>query len=313
MKKFFVYIIIIVLNFSCNDGNLKVQDISFDNVTGSNCGNLSYKIKGNQVLIIKFDDITKVYKPDQTLTNAPLTFPISSVNPVTYRVYSGVPSSVNFCSTPVPPATPIVVEEWIATSGSIEVTSTVSRSTNATTNATTITGYNNFVQLKNVTFKKPNGDQFYETFSFGNISVAITPLNITFPDDIKQCATPKILTSKIGSVALMSFDNLDNLIQNIATNTGNPRVSVINSTTNKLLYRTFSVLDLNNYLCKTTFTPADTMLQEWKAISGKVEVETTQTGALFTHKVTLKNVKLVWNNSDFYLGDKFELGKLETN
>lgn len=313
MKKYFAFFIVILINIACNDGNIAVQDISFDSVAGFNCGNISYKIKGNEVLIIKYDDISKAYLTDQTLPNAPTSLVISAANPVTYRVYNAPPTAANFCGSPVPPATPIVVEEWTATSGTIEITTTIAKMTDTATNATRISGYNNLVFLKNVTFKKPNGDQFYETFSFGNMSLSINQLNLTFADDIKQCLAPKILTAKIGAVALMSFDNSDNLIQNIATTAGNRRISTINSTTNKLIYRTFSALDPANYLCKSAFLPADSLVDEWKAVSGTVEVETTQTGLLFSHKVFLKGVKFVRKNSDFYFGDDVQVGKIETN
>ena len=298
--------------FSCNDGDVAVQDISFENATGANCGNISYKIKGNEVLIIKYADITKAYIADQTEKDKPISLTIDENNPVIYRVYNAEPTAANFCGSQVPPATPIVVEEWTATSGTILITTTIAKSTDTTSNATTITGYNNFVQLKNITFKKPNGDQFYETFNFGNITIPFSTLNFAFTSNIEQCATSNNLTSKIGSVALLSFSNIDNLIQQVDTPVNMPRVSVINLTNNKLFYRVFSAIDLNsNYKCKTAYVPTDTLLQEWIATSGTVEVTTTSSGGLYTHKVRLKGVKFTKGKSDFYLGDDFALGQLQ--
>jgi hypothetical protein len=312
MKNLIAFLVLLFLIVSCNDGNVAVQDISFDNVTGSNCVNLSYKIKGNEVLIIKFDDISKAYLLDQTPIDKPIILNIDAKNPVTYRVYNGVPTAANFCGNQLPPAEPIVVEEWTATSGTIEITTTVSKSTNTTTNATTINGYNNFVQLKNITFKKPNGDQFYETFNFGNINVAITPLNLSFDQPIEKCASSQIFTSKIGVVALMSIENSGiNLIDKVVTPINNPRTIVLNSTNNKLFYRVFENLDVLNYKCKTTFLGTDDMTQEWIASTGSIEVETTESGGQYTHKFFLKGVNLIKQNSDFYLGDNFYLGQIK--
>ena len=311
MKKFVAFIVLLVFIISCNDGNIAVQDISFDNVIGSNCGNLSYKIKGNEVLIIKFADINKAYILDQTLKDIPIVLTIDANNPITYRVYNSVPTDANFCGNQVPPAQPIVVEEWTATSGTIEITTTISKTTNTTTNATTITGYNNFVQLKNITFNKPNGDQFYEIFNFGNINIPFPALNFAFDQPIIKCATSSILTSKIGTVALISFDNAGtNIIQNVVTPVNNPRIAAVDVVNNKLFYRVFSNLDVNNYLCKSAFTTVDSMVQEWTATTGTIEVTTTESGGLFTHKVRLKGVKFTKGNSDFYLGDDFYLGQI---
>ena len=310
MKKFFGFIVLLFLINSCNDGDVAVQDISFESVGGLSCGNLTYKIKGNEVLILNIAAEEKAFQNDQTLSNAPKIYIIGEKNSVTYRAYNGVPTGNNFCGA-LPPASPIVIEEWTAISGTIEVSTTLIKTITETTNAETITGYNHLVLLKNITFKKPNGEQFYEEFRFGNYKTDFPVLNFTvFTEPIEKCSTSNILTSKNGSTSLISFDNTNNLIQNTVTTTGNPRVGTI-SATNNLYYRVFSAINLTGYKCAASYLPAD-YLQEWKAISGTVEVTTTQSNLLFIHKVRLKSVKLKKGNSEFSLGNDFSLGEIQT-
>ncbi len=317
MKKLFGLLSLLFLINSCDDGNVAVQDISFENATGAICGNLAYKIKGNEVLIINFADINKAFFDDQTITKKPITLNIADGNSVTYRAYNDVPTASNFCGA-LPPASPIVVEEWIATGGTIEITSTISKTITATsgnTNQETIDGYNQLIILRNVTFKKPNGDQFYEEFRFGTIKKNYSQLNFDLfkVEPIEKCGGIIYnLTSKIGATNLISIDNISELTPNEITPVGSPRIAVISTNTN-LYYRVFEGLNLTNYKCKTSYLTTDpTLKQEWKASSGSIEVNTEKIGAIYIHKVSLKSIKLKKGNSEFNLGDDFKLGKIET-
>jgi hypothetical protein len=317
MKKFFGLLALLFLINSCDDGDVAVQDISFENATGAICTNLAYKIKGNEVLIINFADIKKAFIDDQTIANKPISLNIADGNSVTYRAYNDVPTASNFCGA-LPPASPIVVEEWTATGGTIEITSTISKTTSTATtgntNQETIDGYNQLIILRNVTFKKPNGDQFYEEFRFGTIKPDFTRLNFEIfkQQTIEKCETNNNLTSKNGITSLISFDNSSGIIQNSATIVGSPRVATI-SPTNNLYYRVFDNLNFITYKCATSYLTTDsTLKQEWNATSGTVEVTTESSATNFIHKVRLKGVKFKKGNTEFYLGDDFELGEFET-
>lgn len=316
MKKFLYLFSILFLINACDDGDVAVQDISFESATGAICGNLAFKIKDNEVLIINFKDITKSLINDQTKLKVPILSNIPE-NSITYRAYSGVPTAANFCGA-LSPAAPFVIEEWTATGGTIEITSTISKTTSTATtgntNAETIDGYNQLIILRNVTFKKPNGEQFYEELRFGNLKLDFVKLDFTVFNlqDLEKCTTSgnKNLTAKNGISSLISFDNVTNLIQNTVTTT--PRIATI-SVTNNLYYRVFDNLNLSTYNCALTYAATDTSVkQEWKASTGIVEVTTTQTGAQFIHNVVLKGVKFKQGNSEFYLGDSFKLGEIKT-
>ena len=307
MKKYLGLLLLVLLINSCDDGYVTVQDISFESVAAANCGQIVYKIKSNQILLIKITENDTAFKSDQTKLNKPRIYNINANNSVTYRSYNGEVSGDNICINP-PATKPDVTEEWKAISGTIEITTTVNKSTNTTTNATTIAGYNHSVTFRNITFSKPNGNQFYDVFNFGFYKTTITPLNLSFSTTVQKCSlvANKIITNKIGSVALMSYDNNPD---NINTTIGVKTAAI--SATNKLYYRTFANLDPANYLCNATFGAGSTMLQEWVATSGTVEITTTNNvGTSLKHTINLKGVNLKFGNSDFYLGDNFNLGEI---
>ena len=306
MKNLLGLLFVFMLLVSCDDGNVTVQDISFEDVAAANCGQIVYKVKNNEILLLKMSDLVLAFTNDVTLPNQPRIFSIGSSNSVSYRAYNGAASGDNICGSP-PATKPDVIEEWKATGGTIEITTTISRSTNTTTNATTIIGYNHFVVFRNVTFEKPSGSQFYDTFNFGFVKTSFTPLNLTFTNTAKVClsGTNNIITNKIGSVVLMSYDNVPN---NISSTLGVKTAAI--TSTNQLFYRVFGNIDPINYSCNATFPVSDNLQQEWKSTSGTVEINTeTNGGTSLKHTITLKGVTLSKGNSTFYLGDSFNFGE----
>lgn len=315
MKKFFGFVVIIFFFNACNDGDVAIQDISFENVIGANCDKTVYKIKGNEIIFFKITEDDLAFINDQTEKDIPRKYFINSKNTVTYRTYNSAVTGANVCAAGT--ATPSLVEEWTATGGTIEITSTVSKTIGSATienaNSETIDGYNMLVIFKNVTFKKPNGEQFYEEFRFGNFKPSFNTLSFSefSQQPIKKCSTNSNLTSKIGLSSLISFDNsVSGLILNSPTPINSPRTVTITGS-NKLFYRVFENLNLNTYECAKIYLATDTTLkQEWVATTGSVEVTTTTSGGSFIHKIYLKGVKFKRGNSEFYLGDKFLLGEL---
>ena len=213
-----------------------------------------------------------------------------------------------------------MVEEWTATGGTIEITSTISKNnstaTTENTNAEQIDGYNYLIIFKNITFKKPSGEQFYEEFRFGNFKPKYDLLNFAvFKEQIiEQCddlnnVNNKNLTVRNGVTSMISFDNKPDLIQNVVTVEGSPRTSAI-SADNNLFFRIFTTnFDTTESKCRQKYLPTE-YSQEWKAVSGKVEVVTTQQSSnVYIHKIYLVGIKFNKGNSEFYLGDKFYLGE----
>lgn len=318
MKKIWCGILIALLSTNCSDGDLSQEVISFDSVATQSCSNneIIYKIKEQEALLIQIP--STVFTNEPTLAGNPTIIDISSTSRVVYRFYNGVVTSSMFCET-IPPSFPSVSDEWIATAGKIQITTTAIKSTNASTGRTSITGYNHTIVFKNITFAKKNGTQVYETFAFGDYSRTITPLTLGFDETLEQCTTTKQIYNYNSGEAL-TLDNIDSgLIQNQITALNSPRTAILGTTNNKLTYRLFTNGVLTpNYFCTSALPTIPAISQEWIAeagvanVKGTIEVTTTNVLNSFTHRIVLKKATFVKGGNNFTLGDNFVLGELIT-
>ena len=306
-----------VLN-SCDDGNLVQEDITFENTATQSCStnNIIYKLKDKEALILEIPESSFINEP--TLEGSPRIINISSTNRVVYRFYNGAVSANNICET-IPPATPIVTDQWNATNGTIQIITSAVKKTDAATGRTKITGYNHNVVFKNITFAKNNGTQVYETFPFGDYVTTATTLPFGFDEVVEQCSTSKQIYNYTSSEAL-TLDDIDpDLIKNEITPLDTPRTGLIGTTANKLVYRLYSNGVLTpSYFCNSTTPTLPTKSEEWIAntgvanVSGIIEVTTTSVLGTFIHKIVLKKVVLTSGNSNFTLGDSYIYGELIT-
>ncbi len=316
MKRILGILICIVAFNSCDDGDIILEDINFEDATTQSCStnNIIYKLKEKEALLLEIPKTSFVNEP--TVTGNPTLIDIdNSTNQVVYRFYNGTIVAENICNT-IPPATPYVTDQWTASSGKIQIITTTIKSTDATNNSTRISGYNHNIVFKNITFDKGNGTQVYKTFPFGDYTTA--PTNILpfgFEQVVKQCSTPKQLYNRTSSEAL-TIDNIDPaLIVNTPTPLNTPRTAVIGSLNNKLTYRLYSGLLTDEYFCNTTVPVLPAISEEWNAVNGGIiEVTTVQNGTTaYKHTIVLKNVVLKKGNSDFKLGDNYPYGDLITS
>jgi hypothetical protein len=223
-----------------------------------------------------------------------------------------------FCET-IPPSSPSVSDEWIATAGKIQITTTAIKTTNTTNGQTSITGYNHNIVFKNITFAKQNGTQVYETFAFGDYSRTITPVALGFDGTLEQCSTSKQIYNYNSSESV-TLDNIStDLIKNQITPLNSPRTALIGTTSNKLVYRSFTNgIVTPSYFCNTIIPTVPTINQEWIAeagvanVKGIIEVTTTNVLNTYTHRIVLKKVTLTKGNNNFTLGDSYILGDLIT-
>lgn len=318
MKKGFYLLLLTLLFANCSDGDLSQEVISFDLVTTQSCSNngIIYKIKEQEALLIQIPPTAFTNEP--TTIGNPTIIDINTTNRVVYRFYNGAVSSSMFCET-IPPSSPSVSDEWIATAGKIQITTTAIKTLNAATGQTSITGYNHNIVLKNITFAKQNGTQVYETFAFGDYSRSITPLTFGFDETLEQCATSKQIYN-FNSSESITLDNIStDLIKNQITPLNSPRTALIGTTSNKLIYRSFTNgIVTPNYFCNTTTPTVPTVNQEWIAeagvanVKGIIEVTTTNVLNTYTHRIVLKKVTLNKGNNNFTLGESYILGDLIT-
>ena len=318
MKKGFYILLLTVLFINCSDGDLSQEVISFDSVSTQSCSNngIIYKIKEQEALLIQIP--TSAFTNEPTAVDSPTIIDINSTNRVVYRFYNGAISSSMFCET-IPPSSPTVNDEWIATAGKIYITTTAIKTTNTATGQTSITGYNHNIVFKNITFAKQNGTQVYETFAFGDYSRSITPVALGFDETLEQCSASKQIYN-FNSGESITLDNIStDLIKNQITPLNNPRTALIGTTSNKLVYRSYTNgIVTPNYFCSTTTPTVPTINQEWIAeagvanVKGIIEVTTTNVLNTYTHRIVLKKVTLNKGNNNFTLGDSYILGDLIT-
>lgn len=317
MKRILSIIALVFILNGCDDGDLQVDNIDFTEVTAVKCTSkdVIYKIKDTEILFIEIPATTFVN--DETVSGSPISIPISSTVKVTYRQYNDIVTLDNVCPT-VPDASPNVIEEWTATSGTIEITSTAIKTTDATTNATKITGYKHYIVFKNITFQKPSGIQTYETYVFGNYNTTSSGLSFGFNEEngIKSTCSDVVYNFSGSEVLTFTPADFNTLFANEVTTT--PRMLIIDAS-NTVSYRLYNNLITNDYFCATTTPTTPTLSQQWNAVSGEtgvsgiIEVSTTTFGTGFQHTIHLKNTSLKKGNSQFSLGDDYIFGKIITN
>ncbi len=318
MKKLFSLLALALIINSCNDGDLTQETINFDTSETQSCSlnNLIYKLKDKEALILEIPSTNFIN--DATPDGSPKILNIgSSENRVIYRFYDGTVSSASICNV-IPERTPIAIDQWTATSGIIQITSSAIKTTDSNTNSTRITGYNHNITLKNITFAINNGEQIFRSLPFGDFKTTATSLPFNFEKLLTKCSSTNLIYDyKSNEALLLEID--PTLIANAVTPANSPRTGLINATTNKLTYRLFSGLLTPDYFCGSTTPTSPLLSQEWNAINGIpetngiIEVTTTTNGPnTFKHTITLKKVSLKRGNSSFSLGDSYLLGELNT-
>ncbi len=314
MKKLLGLLVVIVLLNSCNDGNLTVNTINFDAVQTSKCSNnqVLYKLNKSEVLLLEIPESQNAFANISGVA----ALNINTSNRARYRLYNGTVGVDNICET-FQPATPTLSQEWIATAGKIQITtSAVYGTTDATTAATRISRYNHNIVFKNVTFSTPAGDLVYDTFNFGDYLTTANVLTLIFPPELVRCDTNlKIYTVSNNRNESLALEGIDpSLIQSVA----GTRTQLLGSTTNKLVFRTYIsplVLPVSDYFCGTK-TPL--INEEWIGedgitdVSGIVEVTTVTNGTGFSHTIRLKKVSFKKGTSTFYYGNDILFGELIT-
>lgn len=313
--------------FSCNDGDITVDTFDFTNSTTQACfmgtpNFFMYRINNSEVLIIRMPEnhlanpTTPLESPNELV---PLSVQTSGID-VIYRVYNG-PLTNNVICNPIAPPTPIVAEQWLASSGNIRVTTNVSRENltyMGSPNATRIRGFNHEIQFQNITFNRPNGvEQFYETLPFGSFQTQAVNQFPNFTGPVLRCF--------LGGDRILLYKNIGNQILQVNLpqslfpnqNTNNEPRRLLISEQNFMQYLIFQnpVSIGNNAFCDNTILPIET----WNAregidnVSGIIEVETTQNAEGFRHTVRLKRIVFNRGNIEFTLGDNWEMGSFFLN
>lgn len=312
MRRFLGILICIIVFTNCDDGDLVIETIDFADVPTNSCpeNNLLFKLKEGESLILNIP--AESFTDNPTDVDKPIELHVDPTNQVVYNFYDGKVSNANICDL-IPPATPSIKNQWKASSGVIQITTTAVKKLNETDNSTRITGYNNNIVFKNISFEKGDGtSQFYESFSFGDYLKSITPLSLAFNGLLNICPSGQVYTFSSNEAFTLNIDPA--LIQNEVTPAGSPRVGTIGPVKNKLVYRLFSSVVPPEYFCQPTDPLLPTVNQIWLGkTGGTIEVTTTTNGPnSFVHTIIFKNVTLEKDNNNFQLGNNYKFGELQT-
>jgi hypothetical protein len=125
MKNLLILLLCLALT-SCDDGNLQIETINFDDSDIQYCGTtvttsstLFFKIADSEALILTLASGT--LKNEASVGE--VEYPISSNTKITYRIFSANVTQTYFCDV-IPVTEPTVIEEIEAQSGSVLITTT---------------------------------------------------------------------------------------------------------------------------------------------------------------------------------------------
>ncbi|GAA3770228.1 hypothetical protein [Flavobacterium ginsengiterrae] len=331
MKKYASLIFLAFLLNGCDDGDLTVDEINFDNVTPVSCSpfvenslitdpTIIYKLKSQEAMVLQLPHAEGLVND-----NGSVTYDIdNSQYRVLYRAYNGTVAKDNICGT-IPPSSPNVTEEWIGSAGKIKIVSSQVPTETDANDSYRIKAYNHVITFENITFQKPAGPQVEALFEYGTFQTTVTPADLTFQNtdtgEAFKCDDNTKVYNYNASFTLM-VENLDPaLLANEATLPGQPRSQPISATTNKVVYRNFvngsgSITNTYNF-CAAQIPTLPALNETWigadtsTSKKATIEVTTEKIGdSTIIHTVVLKNVLLTKGNSYFQLGSSFLLGKI---
>tara|TARA_R110002012_G_scaffold322105_1_gene555806 strand:- start:9543 stop:10052 length:510 start_codon:yes stop_codon:yes gene_type:complete len=166
MNKFFSFFLCLFI-LSCDDGDLQIETLDFNEASLQTCGavaiaqnNVLFKLNTNEALIMNLGP--------NALKNEVGAFVIeitaSTSTTVSYRIFSDTATKNYFCDA-VPPVSPTVVEEIIASQATIAVT---------TTNTGTATEpiYSHQIEITKITLQTASGQRITDltVSEFGTVT-----------------------------------------------------------------------------------------------------------------------------------------------
>lgn len=111
-----------LLVLGCNDGDFTTEELDFGDSAVQVCGSyVFYKLSQDktEALIIYLNTTDPILT---TVTETPRTFTINNTSTrVVYRIFDGAVGNNYFCAS-IPPTAPVVIEEWTAPSGTLQLT-----------------------------------------------------------------------------------------------------------------------------------------------------------------------------------------------
>ncbi len=168
---------------ACDDGDLLVTEVNFDDVPLEECGGegldttLFFKISGDQTLILELEEDSGLLQNEETPEDQPRMGTISRTGPniSTYRTFSASISKNYFCGS-IPLSEPVVINEFIAQGGTVEVTTVAifNEPDDDSEEESVVIGYEHTIRLVDFSLVNDNGERITnETVEFGVFTTSI--------------------------------------------------------------------------------------------------------------------------------------------
>lgn len=165
MKRVFFLCCLLIFN-SCSDGDLRIDVIDFEDVSLQFCesettinSSVFFKINDNETLILELQSgLLQNQATTDTIRSA-----IPSQSTLTYRIFKDEVSKNYFCDA-IPPANPTVLDEVLAATGEVLITTVQS--------ASDTTLYEHTLRLSGVSLVNEQGERITstQTEEFGTIT-----------------------------------------------------------------------------------------------------------------------------------------------
>jgi len=163
-----VFIFFTGILMSCNDGDLQIESIDFDDISIQTCEStitvnttVFFKLSAEEALILELD--SGLLKNEVSLDTITSALPGEST--LIYRIFTGTVATDYFCDA-IPPLTPTVLEEIEASAGEVLITTIQS--------PTDSTQYEHTIELRNITLVNEQEERITDTSisNFGTITTS---------------------------------------------------------------------------------------------------------------------------------------------
>ncbi len=299
---------LLILFFSCDDGDIQIEEINFDETDAQFCGSTSdeklattflFKILEDEALLLtlaagQFANATTA----EGSTNGDLS--AMGTPSLTYRFFSGTVNKDYFCNE-VPALEPTVVKENAATGGTVSIASNVTQTTETTKT------YIHSISITDLSLLNDQEQRLTDlsTLEYGNFTTeTLNSASLEVPFSNYEAATVAGCDASSGQIPLYKTANDEfirltlstALLANAATG-DNPRTAEIGTEagfTNIVL----SELVTEELVCSTAMD-ADIVVGDYTATAGTISVSTIENAPdsegviTFTHTITLTDVTLV--------------------
>ncbi len=296
---------------SCDDGNLQIEGVDFDDVNIDSCGNVDdatdttffFKTNGDEALLLTLNSglLENITSLDGSITS---NISATGSPQLLYRLFTGDVSSSYFCDE-IPPLEPTVLAENFATGGEITIL----------TNVGSVTAsekvYSHNITIRDLSLTNDNGERLTDTsiLEYGDFNTSTTnspSLEVPFSNygniAVSICGTPPaddfVRLHKLLNDEFISLDAPTSLFANSPTG-DTPRIDSLKTTTQSQFKNTvLNILATADMACSTSVAQ-EMIAGDFSSINGAIKVSTTESepnadGIIsYTHTITLDGLSLL--------------------